>query len=447
MPCTIPTSLWTTDGCGLLHGEFKGHHMSTADPSTPATPMEVYAEFLHSLNSTVSSYDDLVPVLRGSILMKHWFGEAARPAGDVDLEWFPMDRYRSRFGSVVDHARALCMYALYNSDGRQIDFNEDIPIPPDGVSLWEYDTPGLRCYTGWTWEELSVNGLSRIDSGVMQVDLAQAGSYSLAEIVTETIELPRVPREPASFLAYAPEMLLAAKFSWIVRQIDCVPEPDGSLRLHFKGEPKDLFDAHLLLTGRTVRPDLFQMAFLAVVKEDKLDSRRLAALLDSELTIPESDWELSWPTFFHQHSALLQVPPHDMLRTVLTNVRRHLGNVRDHVPFIESIAADPVDEMAYQIYADWLEDHSDARSEFVRKFCRYFFHNDKSELESLHAEFSGQPGAWLSQLLGGSKRVSEIWRRMDAERPGQKPSEEETRQTPSVGTSQQASEKPWWKFW
>src|SRR5262249_45027554 len=89
----------------------------------PAPPTEVLVEFLHALHRTVSPYDHIVPVLRGSTLMRRWFGEAARPAADIDLEWFPQAGGGSRFASPLEHARGLCMFAVGDHYGSPIAFD------------------------------------------------------------------------------------------------------------------------------------------------------------------------------------------------------------------------------------------------------------------------------------------------------------------------------------
>jgi uncharacterized protein (TIGR02996 family) len=374
----------------------------------PVPPTEVLVEFLHALQRTVSPYDQIVPVLRGSTLLKRWFGEAARPAGDIDLEWFQQPGWGGRFTSPVEHARGLCMFAVGDHYGSPIEFVEpDIPVPSDGVSLWEYDTPGVRCYTGWTWTDRKLRG-------VLQIDIAQAGSYDLAGVATETIEFPRQWGEPARLLAYSPEMLLAAKLSWIVRHVQCKTAPEGRCFLTFLGEPKDLFDAHLLLTQGRLRPEVFQSAFLAVAIEDKLDWNRLDVLLDQRLGPPEDDAFPNWTDVFARHEKLIHQPPAEMLRTVIARLRPLLGDVRQHLPFLHSIQADPVDEANFLIYADWLEERADPRADFLRLFCRFYFQEDHPARVMLASSLAVQPGGWLYHVFGGPERSRDLRKRIEA---------------------------------
>jgi uncharacterized protein (TIGR02996 family) len=381
--------------------------MARAAAQDPAPPAEVLVEFLHALEQTVSPYDRVVPVLRGSTLMKRWFGEAARPAADIDLEWFQQPGWGGRFASPVDHARGLCMFAVGDHHGSPIHFDPDIPVPSDGVSLWDYDTPGVRCYTGWTWPDRNLRG-------VLQIDIAQAGSYDLAGVAPETIELPREWGEPARLLAYSPEMLLAAKLSWIVRHLQRNTTPEGSHLLAFLGEPKDLFDAHLLLTEGRLRPEVFQNAFFPVAMEDKLDRNQMDVLLDPGLALPEDDGFPSWTDFSDQHERLALQSPARMLRTAIECVRPLMGDVRQHLAFLRSIHADPVDEANLLIYADWLEERSDPRADFLRLFCRFFFHEDPRARVMVASSLSAQPGGWLYYVFGGPERSRDLRKRIEA---------------------------------
>jgi uncharacterized protein (TIGR02996 family) len=386
---------------------FEEDAMAKVAAQGPAPPTEVLVEFLHALHQTVNPHDQIVPVLRGSTLLRRWFGEAARPAADIDLEWFPQAGWGGRFASPLEHARGLCMFAVGDHHGSPIAFDPDIPVPSDGVSLWDYGTPGVRCYTGWTWAERNLHG-------VLQVDVAQAGSYDLTGVATESMELPREGGEPARVLAYAPEMLLAAKLSWIVRHVQRNTTPAGRHSLTFLGEPKDLFDAHLLLTEGRLRSEVFQSAFLAVAMEDKLDWNHLDVLLDPGLVLPEGDAFPGWIDFSERHQTLSHRPPSEMLRTVPARLRPLLGDLRQHLPFLHSIQADPVDEGHLLVYADWLEERADSRADFLRLFGRFFFHDDRRACHLVASSLSAQPGGWLYYVFGGPERARAIRKRIGA---------------------------------
>jgi uncharacterized protein (TIGR02996 family) len=379
--------------------------MATVAAQNSAPPAEVLVEFLCALQQTLSPYDRILPVLRGSTLMKRWFGEAARPAADIDLEWFPQPDWEGRFTSPIEHARVLCMLAVYQHRGSRIGFDQDIPVPSDGASLWDYATPGVRCYTGWTWTDRNLRG-------VLQVDIAQAGSYDLARVAPETIELPRAWGEPARLLAYTPEMLLAAKLSWIVRHVQRNTTAEGSPFLAFLGEPKDLFDAHLLLTEGCLRPEEFQNAFLAVAMEDKLDWQQVDVLFDQGLALPADDGLANGTGFFDWHESSI-CQPAVLLHAVIAHLRPLMGDIRQHLPFFRAIQADPVDEANLLIYSDWLEERADPRADFLRLFCRFFFHEDRSARVMAASSLSAQPGGWLYHVFGGPERSRNLRKQIE----------------------------------
>ena len=410
--------------------------MANQSAPNPPPPKEVIVEFLHALQQTVNSYDRIVPVLRGSTLLKHWYGKAARPAADIDLEWFPQPGSEERFPSPIEHARRLCMHTLSNHERTPIVFDEDIPVPDDGVNLglWEYDTPGVRCYTGWRWVDRNLRG-------VLQVDIAQAGSYDLAGVAPQSIAFHREWGESAQVLAYTPEMLLAAKLSWIVRHL----QRKSTRGLAFDGEPKDIFDAHLLLTKGPIQPEAFQNAFLAVAMEDKLDWKQIDVLFDPGLAVLEDDENSNWTDFYARHENLINLPPAEMLRTVIAHLRPQLDEVRQHVPFLRLIQADPIDEANLLIYADWLEERADPRAEFLRLFCRLHFHADRPARIQAASSLSAQRGGWLYHVFGGPERSRDLRKRMELKDEAYEPKPEP--REPATSAPVTSPQSPWWRFW
>ena len=202
--------------------------------------------------------------------------------------------------------------------------------------------------------------------------------------------------------AYTPEMLLAAKLSWIVRHVRRDTAPERRPFLSFLGEPKDLFDVHLLLTTGRPRPEVFQNALLAVAAEDRLDWQRMDLLLDPELAPPEG----------------VGAPDRSgTLRTVIERLGPLMGDLRRHLLFLRLIGENPSDEANLLIYADWLEDRRDPRADFLRLFCRWFFHEDAAARARAAAFLTAQPGGWLYHVFGGPERSREMRRRL-GEPPG-----------------------------
>lgn len=359
-----------------------------------APPPEVIAEFLFGLQGVVTDYDKLVPVLRGSTLMHRWFGSNARPAADVDLEWFAMPGWGGRYPTPLDHARTLCMFSLYEADDSpQIIFDEDIPVPPDGANLWEYGSPGARCYSGWGWG-------ARASGGVLQIDIAQPNFYDLGSISTEFIELPRASTGFARVRAYTREMLLAAKLSWILRHTIVPSGASGVVR--FTGEPKDVFDAYLLVAEGKLRPELFHYSLMAVAIEDQLSWSQLERFIDQNCDPILGGIFTLGPAFVEKHRELVQLGLDEMLCIVVQTCRELWCDFRQHVSFFQAVNNLP-DEANILVYADWLEERTDPRSELLRRCCRVIFHRE-TKLEGLKTDLGKQSQAWVSHALGSTRQ-------------------------------------------
>src|SRR5262249_37656716 len=154
--------------------------------------------------------------------MHHWFGELARTPADVDLECFERpfvpeegveedeeewrgDGHgrRGEYESLVDLGKAMCRYAAISSRRHRWRDDADPPLvelepteaPADGANLWTYGTPGERYYAGWTWHE----GPKQRRTGRLQIDVAQAGSYTLDEIAVADVRLEAPGGETFAF--------------------------------------------------------------------------------------------------------------------------------------------------------------------------------------------------------------------------------------------------------
>lgn len=162
-----------------------------------------------------------------------------------------MPDWGGRFASPIEHARALYMFSATDHSYRQssspIVFQET-QTPGGNVRAFGIGTMALRDFAVMQ-DRLPEDHRLR---GIQQIDAALAGSYGLMGIATETIEIPRASGEPIKFRGYSREMLLAAKLSWIVRNIRRETRLDARDVLAFSGEPKDFYDAHLLVTKRGI---------------------------------------------------------------------------------------------------------------------------------------------------------------------------------------------------
>jgi uncharacterized protein (TIGR02996 family) len=387
------------------------------------TPQEAaFNEFLRYLSETVNGGEPVILVLRGSVLLRHWFGDRARPAADIDLECFERVRGSrgNRFTSLIDHCRGLCCFATEGTRANRgavpfVEFDE-IDVPEDGSSLWEYGTPGQRFYAGWRWH-------NREDqAGRMQIDLAQARSYALKEISVADVPLVCWDGSTFSFPCDTPEMMLAAKLSWLLRSLRR-PTAGYESALVWKGEPKDLYDVHLLLTKADLSADVFRKSLLAVGREDQLNWNNLQVLFDVERAkITDADFS-NWGEFRERHKAFLACRPVQLLRTIADRLGPLLGDfyLREEMPFLLAINSHPLDESMFLIYADWLDERGEQRCRFLRLFTMLYFraeHLSRNELArirtALQTTLRTTSVPWLLQLFGTWARFEEMRQRIEA---------------------------------
>ncbi len=413
-----------------------------------SVPKEVIVELLSEFVRSTEIYGThLVPVIRGSFLLQHWFGKQARPVADLDLECFVRSSTRhersddespgqtGEIYTLADLGMTVChisVQSLYQQ-GRSpygIAFHE-ADEHDAAMNLWTYGTPGQRYIVGWTWHTSeSPGGLFRSPrvtelEGTLQIDIAAAGDYHLDEISWSPLTLkPNLGRQ---FIcpAYTQEMMLAAKLSWLIRGLSIDPWQSTGTGLLMNCEPKDLFDAHLLVTQGTLRPQEFQKGLLAVCRESDLDHSDLDRLFAvRQLAVNDRDFP-QWPAFASEHLNLLTNTPANMLRTIAERIEPLLGDF--HCPeeraFLKAIKSDHTDEASYLIYADWLEERDVPRSRFLRMFVNAYFHERRlapEEAQRLRQALSeslrstSQP--WLLQLLG-AQRLREIRERWGTANP------------------------------
>ncbi|SOD65702.1 Nucleotidyl transferase AbiEii toxin, Type IV TA system [Streptomyces zhaozhouensis] len=195
-------------------------------------------------------------VLRGSVLLANWFGDAARDPGDLDLVVVPaawaMDGPETS-GLLADVARDAEAAARAHGG---------VAIDAAGAAvegIWTYDrVPGRRMVLPW-----SAPGTP---GGTVQLDLVF--NEPLPER-PEAVRLRPLGDGPGALvLGASPGLSLAWKLLWVVSD------------MHVQG--KDIYDA-LLLAERTP-PDfaLVRAAFLAVPSSE------------GERLTPPGDWWISW---------------------------------------------------------------------------------------------------------------------------------------------------------
>ncbi|MGA5505760.1 nucleotidyl transferase AbiEii/AbiGii toxin family protein [Streptomyces umbrinus] len=170
-------------------------------------------------------------VLRGSVLMSAWFGDAAREPGDLDFVVVPrtwrVDEGRTArmLAGIAEAAQALA-----DERGREVGISARGAVVED---IWTYDrVPGRRMVLPW--------GAPGLPGGHVQLD------FVFNERLPEEPEPVELPGGTVVWAA-TPGLSLAWKLMWLVND------------MHAQG--KDLYDAVLLAERHPLRHELLHEVF------------------------------------------------------------------------------------------------------------------------------------------------------------------------------------------
>ncbi|OIJ69797.1 nucleotidyl transferase AbiEii/AbiGii toxin family protein [Streptomyces mangrovisoli] len=195
-------------------------------------------------------------VLRGSVLLEGWFGDAAREPGDLDFVVVPQDWRieEERTAATLDGI----VYAAQQAAGQgPVSFEADDAVSED---IWTYErVPGRRLVLPWTADGTP--------GGVVQLDF----------VFNERLPLAPEPfpiSADAVLNAVTPELSLAWKIMWLVTDM----HPQG----------KDLYDAVLLAEACPLRYEVLRDAFLAAEPQYALQPVRPATITDLASSV---EWE------------------------------------------------------------------------------------------------------------------------------------------------------------
>ncbi|WP_328885094.1 nucleotidyl transferase AbiEii/AbiGii toxin family protein [Streptomyces sp. NBC_00316] len=245
-------------------------------------------------------------VLRGSVLMATWFGDAARDPGDLDFLVVPRDwsmdgpSAAGLFETIARDAAAAARGSL------RID-----AAAPVTENIWTYDrVPGRRMLLPWT--------APGTPGGTVQLDVVFNETLPVPAELTALRPLGEGPG--CRVLAVSPALSLAWKLLWLVT--DAYPQG------------KDLYDAVLLAEHTAPLYDLVRDAFV---------------LSGGEGLRPAGAWwldvldvETEWCHFTAEHPWVTENAAH-----YLDRLTRALG------PLLE--AAEPPGEDGYSRWARWLQ--------------------------------------------------------------------------------------------
>lgn len=396
-----------------------------------APPPDVLVEFLRSLTRLATEWEEgFRPVLRGSLLLHRWYGARARPPADIDIECFvrpdaprqfdPNEpsyhaedsvygHVEGRFGtwgeyvSRVDLGKAMCRYAAgssnYQRPGGEIGlrFHGEEDPPAGGADLWVYGTPGQRYFATWEWPR------HRPASGCIQIDLSTPGPYTPDDlgVTDESFVAPGKLNFQAP--AYSREAMLATKVSWLARGF---ARRRGG-KVSWAGEPKDLFDAHLLACDDGLRGDVFRRAMLAVGAADGLDWNAVDVIFEARQAGVSDALFGNWAGFQHQHPKLAPANPATLWAEIADRLAPLMGDLYPvaELPFLATIHAAPGDQAPLLVYADWLDDRDDPRGPALRAITRTLFAGPGGPGPAPVAVLEGTSEPWLHRLFGTAAKL------------------------------------------
>ncbi|MGW4897686.1 nucleotidyl transferase AbiEii/AbiGii toxin family protein [Kitasatospora sp. NPDC004240] len=187
-------------------------------------------------------------VLRGSVLLKGWFGDDAREPGDLDFVVVPHD-WRIEEERTTAMLDGIALAAQQAVGAGPVSFEAADAVSED---IWTYDrVPGRRLVLPWT--------AGGTPGGVVQLDF----------VFNERLPLAPEPfplSADATLNAVTPELSLAWKIMWLVTDV----HPQG----------KDLYDAVLLAESCHLRYEVLRDAFLAAEPHYALRPVRPATITD-----------------------------------------------------------------------------------------------------------------------------------------------------------------------
>lgn len=234
-------------------------------------------------------------VLRGSVLLKAWFGDAAREPGDLDFVVVP-DTWRledDRTDAMLDGIARAAEAASRAAGG---------PVRIDaagaaGDEIWTYDrVPGRRLVLPWT-------AGTDLPPGTVQLDFVFNETLPAPPVRTGIPPLGGGPGGPVPLMAASPELSLVWKILWLVS--DMHPEA------------KDLYDAVLLAESVTVPYELLHRVLTEAGEWSDLPS-----------VLGEAG-EVDWPEFEKDHPDDTETGGGYLLRLVVALSRGYVPDEAD----------------------------------------------------------------------------------------------------------------------
>ncbi|WP_063794526.1 nucleotidyl transferase AbiEii/AbiGii toxin family protein [Kitasatospora sp. MBT63] len=288
-----------------------------ADPEVAARWLTARREALNTVLSAVarSAWAEHL-VLRGSILLRGWYGEAAREPGDLDFVVVPTDweleddRTERMIHEIAAAADRLSADHLSADHPSATAADTGLRLHADRAvadEIWTYSrVPGRRLVLPWT--------APGVPGGTVQLDFVFTEHLPLAP---RSGELPGVS---APLLTATPELSLAWKILWLLTD----NHPQG----------KDLYDAVLLARDTQVSYELLHDVFAG-----SAEGGHHWPVLPSGI----SDLEVDWDEFRKDYPTLAE-PWEEYPSRLLTALTPAFGGRTEYelraawlAPFVEEL--------------------------------------------------------------------------------------------------------------
>lgn len=298
-------------------------------------------------------------VLRGSTVLKHWFGAAAREPQDLDLV------------ALYPHDPERCIAEVLHIGNDPNLRGPTFPVTrANMLPMWEYDLfPGIRFHM-----PSSAEWVRQIPS--VQLDVAFDND---PELPAEEIEL-QGPEGlfPVRLRAWTREACLASKLCWIANDLaDSTPDED------------DLFDALLLAKSGTIDADLLQICVQDILRVQKksvaifddwhtavMREMRRGGKTERRYPPPLTGWSMGEArTLMQKRQESVRKVIDAYLYSLVYELAPLLAGTVWFLPqqewgFVSAIVKTPADRLARGAYADWLTDREDERGDWLRLLAR-----------------------------------------------------------------------------
>jgi hypothetical protein len=204
-------------------------------------------------------------ILRGSMLLKTWLGQAAREPGDIDCVAFPSDMPHCMADQILPD---LLQNIANTPFPVGVDFFTDLAAIDD---IWLYArAPGRRMVIPWA--------AGQLPQGNVQIDIVFGEQLWTAP---EQTQVTTTDGKAIPLLTASKEQSLAWKLQWLTADL----YPQG----------KDLYDA-VLLAEQTHLP--YALLHRALTEAEYLVGPLKNGVITADFPL---DWQIDWPNFKREY--------------------------------------------------------------------------------------------------------------------------------------------------